>query len=119
MYQSGFFHNAYKEGMEGARVGAQSGARDAERRANEAETRADRLALLCEAMWTLVAEKTGLTDEQSIDRINEIDLHDGKLDGKKIVDQGPLRCYECNRAVAARFAKCMYCGTPVARCPFE
>jgi len=111
------FTIAYEAAQDASARGGQRAAR-AERTAETLEARCDRLAMLCEAMWTLLRDQTGLNDEQLIDRINEIDLSDGTLDGKVDKSSGPIRCHQCDRAVGARFAKCMYCGAPVARDPF-
>jgi len=79
----------------------------------ELEARLDRAELVCEALWTLMRDKLGVTDEQLISRINDIDLSDGKLDGK--VRKAAVACPKCHRQVGARFAKCMYCGQPVPK----
>ncbi len=115
MYTSAFRY-AYQAG---AGVSQSSGvtARKAERQADQVEARCERLAMLCEAMWTLMSEKLSVTDEELIDRINEIDLRDGKLDGR-VARDGPMVCHKCERPIAERFPKCMYCGAPVARSPF-
>ena len=42
----------------------------------------DRTMLACEAMWSLMKDKLGVTDEELRIRVNELDLSDGKLDGK-------------------------------------
>ncbi len=92
-------------------------ARRAISQAEELEARCNRLAILCEAMWTLLRDQLQLTDEQLLDRINEIDLTDGRLDGR--VERGSaIVCHSCNRRVARKFAKCMYCGEPLAHDPF-
>ncbi len=48
----------------------------------ELEARLERTLLTCEAMWTLLRDKLNLTDRELIERINEVDLSDGRLDGK-------------------------------------
>ena len=91
-------------------------ARSADMHAREAEERLDRAMLACEAMWTLLRDKLGLTDLQLIERINEIDLSDGKLDGK--VRKSAVACPKCKRTIARRFNKCMYCGQAIQQDPF-
>jgi len=96
--------------------GASDGRR-ASTKADALEARLDRLAMLCEALWTLVRDELKLTDEALLDRINAIDLTDGRLDGK--ADRGSaLTCHACHRTVSRRFAKCMYCGAVLAHDPF-
>lgn len=81
------------------------------------EAKCNRLAILCEAMWTLLRDHLNLTDEQLLDRINEVDLTDGRLDGR--VERGSaITCHKCQRNVARKFAKCMYCGELLAHDPF-
>lgn len=80
------------------------------------EANLDRALLACEAMWTLLRDKLGVTDLELIERINEIDLSDGKLDGK--VRKTPVSCPSCGHTISSRFPKCMYCGQAVVHDPF-
>ncbi len=80
------------------------------------EDQVDRAMLACEAMWTIMRDKLGLTDIELIERINDVDLSDGKLDGK--VRKTPVTCPKCGRTIASRFPKCMYCGQMVVHDPF-
>lgn len=73
-----------------------------------AEQRMDRLALVCMAMWTLLSERTGITEEDLHNRVREIDLADGSLDGKVRVQ--PQACPQCKRTLSKRHLRCMYCG---------
>ncbi len=98
-------------------AGASRDARAARSKTGELEARLDRTLMACEAMWSLVREKFELTDLQLIDRINELDLSDGKLDGK--VRRHAVVCQKCKRKVARRFAKCMYCGHEMESSPFS
>ncbi len=82
----------------------------------ENEARLDRLVLATEAMWTLLRDKLGVTEEDLLNRINEIDLSDGQLDGK--VRKPAVACPSCSRTISPRFPKCMYCGQAVMHDPF-
>jgi hypothetical protein len=86
--------------------------------ARQLEGRCDRLALLCEALWTMVRDYGGFTENELLERINLIDLEDGKLDGKK-KSSGPAICPKCAKPVSKRFNKCIYCSTELQRDPFE
>jgi hypothetical protein len=97
-------------------VQAHGAARKAGSQVKELESRLDRALLACEAMWTLVRDKLGVTDGELFDRINEIDLSDGKLDGK--VRKTAVSCPSCGRTIASRHARCMYCGQAVMKDPF-
>lgn len=72
------------------------------------EDRVDRLSLICMAMWSLLQDKTKLSEEDLMERVKMLDLMDGKEDGKatKTVSQ----CSRCNRPMNARHKKCIYCG---------
>lgn len=95
---------------------ARSKARQTRAGGAELQARMDRAMLACEAMWTLMRDKLGITDENLLARINEIDLSDGKLDGK--VRKTPVACPKCNRTIPARMPQCMYCGQPIMQDPF-
>lgn len=79
--------------------------------------RTDRLALATMAVWSLMSEKFGLTDADLEARMNEIDLSDGKLDGKVRVEARV--CPSCDRTLSKRQSKCIYCGTQVASGGFK
>ena len=72
------------------------------------EDRLDRLTLACMAMWSLLREKTGLTEEDLMERVNQIDLADGKEDGR--LKLGVLKCAQCGRVMSQRHTRCLYCG---------
>jgi len=114
----GYF--AYGSLARGAADEAVSGVRS-QARSNETKTREmsmqiERLSLACEALWTLLHDKLGVTEEEFLNRINDLDLADGELDGKR--RQTPVSCPQCNRTIARRFPNCMYCGQPVMHDPF-
>ncbi|UCE59105.1 MAG: hypothetical protein JSU63_16875 [Phycisphaerales bacterium] len=95
----------------------QSGdAKTARAKARELEERLDRAMLACEAMWSLLRDKLGVTDVELVQRINDLDLSDGKLDGK--VRKSAVSCPKCNRTISPRFPQCMYCGQPIVHDPF-
>ncbi len=91
-------------------------ARSAKSGIDDIESRLERSLMACEAMWTLMRDKLNLTDTELLDRINEIDLSDGKLDGK--VRKIAHACPSCGRTIAKRMSKCMYCGQEVMNDPF-
>lgn len=71
------------------------------------EARIDHLSLVCRALWSFLYEQ-GVTEEEFLARVQEIDLLDGKLDNRLQV--GPRNCPGCQRVVNARHRVCMYCG---------
>jgi hypothetical protein len=77
----------------------------------------DRLMLCTQAMWEILKEEHGYTEEQLIQKITEIDMQDGKLDGK-VAKQGPVACHKCGRVNKRTRLTCLYCGTPFQVEPF-
>lgn len=69
----------------------------------------DHLSLVCQAMCELM-ENIGFDKSMLESKIREIDLRDGKLDGKFVQKKV---CGQCNREVARRHVKCLYCGSMV------
>jgi len=102
----------YAAGAAAAEARTAGSSREAER----VEERLERALLACEGMWTLMKEKLGVSDIELIEKINEIDLSDGRLDGK--VRKTAVACPKCNRTISARFPKCMYCGQQIVHDPF-
>jgi hypothetical protein len=69
----------------------------------------NRLQMICEGMWTIIKSQTGATEEDLISLIAQIDLRDGKLDGKAATV--PQTCSTCGRVVSNRTSICLYCRT--------
>jgi hypothetical protein len=78
----------------------------------------ERLLMICEALWGVLKEQHGWTDQELVRRIQEIDLADGQLDGK-VAPQPPAVCPQCSRTLNRRRSTCLYCGTEVEGDPFE
>ncbi len=68
----------------------------------------ERLAMLNQALWELLSERFHLTEEELERKAQEVDLRDGKADGKMTAH--PLRCPQCGRVSNSRHKKCLYCG---------
>ena len=77
----------------------------------------DKLFLITRALWELLKTEHGYTDEVLTQKVAEIDLSTGTLDGKapKIERSS---CSSCGRKMG-RSPTCMYCGTVNIRNPFE
>ena len=104
---------------------AELSARNASAAASAAHTKADlmemdveKLFMITEALWLLLKEQHGYSDEDLIRRVQEIDLQDGKLDGKVAKQQKPA-CSQCGRTLIGSRPVCLYCGAAVERGPFE
>ncbi len=76
-----------------------------------------RLKLICESMWELTSEVTGLTAEQLEQRIHEVDMDDGQADGRKV--HAAAKCAQCDSMIPSRSKVCTYCSAPApSRSPF-
>ena len=100
-----------------------SGESDLERAASrsrelgtEVHDRIARLALLTEAIWELMAERQGLTAADLAARVREIDMRDGREDGKRGAPEGAsqVHCGSCEAVVPPGKTKCQFCGAEVA-----
>jgi hypothetical protein len=76
----------------------------------ELHGRIDQLLLINSAMWELLSEKTGLTENDLIAKVAEIDARDGVADGK--MTYTPTKCPQCQRTIFPKQDKCLYCGAP-------
>jgi hypothetical protein len=59
-------------------------------------------------MWSLIQDKTVLTEEDLVKRVTDIDLKDGKLDGK--YTNPIVKCKKCDAAISHQFRKCLFYG---------
>jgi len=98
--------------------GGSAGVRRALTEVEEVQHEIERLLMITEALWTIMKEEHGYSDDELIERIALIDMRDGKLDGR-VKKSGVLHCPNCGRTISKRHPKCLYCGTPVGVNPFE
>jgi hypothetical protein len=77
----------------------------------------ERLLMITEEFWNILKEKHGYTDEDLIQRVQAIDMQDGRLDGR-VARQTPTTCPQCGRPAARKRIACMYCGTASTEHPF-
>jgi hypothetical protein len=68
----------------------------------------DKLRLICRALCEVLINETPLTEDALLDLIDEIDLRDGKMDGR--MKQAPTKCSACERTIGIGRPKCQYCG---------
>ncbi|MEM1027252.1 MAG: hypothetical protein AAGJ38_04145 [Planctomycetota bacterium] len=109
------FGGGYRSGADfggsqamGEAASARGAARDAQQEVAHLEDRFERLHLVTMAMWSLLEEKLGVTEEELVAKVMEIDLRDGNMDGK--VTRTVQTCTACNRPVHPRHQRCLYCG---------
>ena len=73
------------------------------------EAKIDALALVSQALIEILEKRGGVTQKELEAKIKDIDLRDGRLDGK--LTGGPIACQKCNRPGHTRQQVCMYCST--------
>ena len=79
----------------------------------ELEERVDRLSLLCHALFEELQRTTGFSEDQLRGRMVEIDLRDGKADGKYSPGVSE-ECSECGHKNKRRRPNCYWCGNKLA-----
>lgn len=75
------------------------------------ESKIDGLALICQALLEVLQEKTNISDSEIEQKIKEIDIRDGREDGRMTGKVSP--CPKCSRPAHTRQRTCMYCGTEI------
>ncbi len=103
------FHQDHR--ISEAKAAANRGANQAQRTSRdlrEHARRLDKLTMICMAMWSLLQEHTDLEEDDLLKRVEEIDLKDGKLDGK--ASPVAATCPTCGRRFHPKRSHCMYCG---------
>ena len=74
--------------------------------------RVDRLTMVIQALWELLRE-SGLTDEQLVAKIVELDKSDDVLDDT--ARPSSSRCPQCGAAVTSAEDHCQFCGHQMGR----
>jgi hypothetical protein len=75
---------------------------------HDLEERVERLALISYALFELLQEATGVTEEKLRAKVVEIDLRDGKGDGRATPQ--PSKCPKCEATISPKFGRCLFCG---------
>ncbi len=96
---------------------AKSKIQQVERNAKMLEENLAKTMLICEALWELLSEKTGLTVNDLHEKLYDIDMRDGTLDGKN--QRSAVACGNCSRMVGPRHSACLYCGHVVDESVFR
>jgi len=87
---------------------AKSKASQAAERVRILEANLAKVLMINEALWEILRDKLGLTDENLNTKLYEIDMRDGVLDGKN--QRSVSECPSCHRKVSPRHPACIYCG---------
>ena len=80
-------------------------ARDANRQLAD---KVEGLALVTRALFELLQESTGVSEERLRAKITEIDLRDGQADGR--MTPVPKKCPKCDAMMSPKFGRCLFCG---------
>ena len=71
----------------------------------------DALALANQALFEILSERLGIKEQDVVRRMSEIDMRDGRKDGK--MGGAPVACRKCGRTTNTLQKYCVYCGEPV------
>ncbi|MGV3629316.1 MAG: hypothetical protein ACO1PN_16685 [Betaproteobacteria bacterium] len=107
VYQQGQINSAASN-AEFAKRDAESTAARLHSESLRLEAKIDALALVCQALWEIVREKTDLTENDIEQKMTEIDLRDGREDGR--IAGVMKKCPACNRPSHSSQSICIYCG---------
>jgi len=80
-------------------------------RADSTQEQVDRLTLACQAMWEIIRDRLGVTEQELHAKITEIDARDGAIDGK--ISHEIIDCPQCGQKASTRRARCVFCGHAV------
>jgi hypothetical protein len=75
------------------------------------EETVERLSLATMATAEILRDRFGVTEKELEAKIQEIDLRDGKLDGR--FRQPRIKCPQCRYINAANRCNCLFCGKPL------
>lgn len=104
---NGFLH-AERESARNA-TAAESAARRAESALERVEDQLQRQALIIRALLEMCANKNMFSEKEFRELVNDIDMSDGRLDGKFKPQAGPRQCPECGKVNGKSAMNCMYC----------
>lgn len=90
-------------------ITAETEALEAQDGVRHLQDRVDRLVLLNQALWAIVRDATGVSDEELARRVQEIDAADGTVDGRVTLHPSQA-CGKCGRAISHKHQKCLFCG---------
>jgi hypothetical protein len=83
-----------------------------EARLKSLEKRVEALALACQSLWEVASERTKITQEELSLKMEEVDLRDGKSDGR--LTPVAKVCPTCQRKSHGARSSCLYCGAMLA-----
>ncbi len=93
-------------------IAANGKAREALTETEYLKFKIEKLMIVTEALWLILKEKNGLSDEDLKNIISQIDTRDGKEDGK-VASGPPEKCAQCGRTLPKKGSSCIYCGVDI------
>ena len=82
------------------------------------EAQVQTLSLACQAMWELIGKNFGVTEIDLLNKMTEIDLRDGVMDGKLSL-KAATKCSECGKEIKKIRSNCYWCGAKlISATPF-
>lgn len=110
----GWVHGYYTYDSSATAAHAASDAASSARRAENAlarlENALDRQALIIRTLLSMCEGKGLFNEPEFRELMNDVDLSDGRLDGKFKPQATPRSCPECGKTNGKRAVTCMYCG---------
>lgn len=82
-------------------------------RLRDIEQQLARVTLVSQALWELLRDRTGLTEDELVDKITEVDLRDGAKDNRLTTQV--VACPKCQRNITTKHLRCIYCGMEVPK----
>ena len=82
-------------------------------RVRSLELQVQHMALACQAMWELLRERVGITEQELLAKISEVDLRDGTKDGRITTVQ--TSCPSCGKPSNSKNFVCIYCGATLPK----
>lgn len=79
--------------------------------ARSLQRRLDVMALANQALFEILRDKLGISEDEVVTRMAEIDGRDGKKDGK--IGPTVVACRRCGKKVNTARQRCMYCAEVV------
>jgi hypothetical protein len=105
---AGYHHSQTASAAASDAARAKSKARSVERELRVLEANLAKSMMINEALWELIRDQHGLTEKDLHDKLYEVDMRDGVLDGKN--QRNSVKCPNCDHTVSPRHPACIYCG---------
>ena len=92
---------------------AKTEATEAKDRVRDLELALGHMELACQAMWELLRARVGITEEELLTKMREVDLRDGTLDGR--MGLVVTACPQCGKPSNTKHSQCIYCGAAIPK----